>query len=48
MTTGELHEYYKILLDKFVDVVTWAMGIDHVGAGQKTWSRRSRSEPFVQ
>jgi Uma2 family endonuclease len=37
MTTGELHEYYKILLDKFVDVVTSALEIDHVGAGEKTW-----------
>jgi Uma2 family endonuclease len=37
MTTGDLHEFYKILLGKFVDVVTSALAIDHVGAGEKTW-----------
>jgi Uma2 family endonuclease len=37
MTTSELHEYYKILLGKFVDVLTSALEIDHVGAGEKTW-----------
>ena len=36
-TTGELHEYYKILLDKFVNTVTSTLGIDHVGSGEKTW-----------
>ncbi len=37
MTTGELHEFYKILLGKFVDIVTSVLGIDRVSAGEKTW-----------
>jgi Uma2 family endonuclease len=37
MTTGELHEHYKILLGKFVSAVAFALDIDHVTTGEKTW-----------
>jgi Uma2 family endonuclease len=37
MTTGDLHEFYKILFGKFVDVVTSVLNIDHVASGEKTW-----------
>jgi Uma2 family endonuclease len=37
MTTSDLHEFYKILFGKFVDVVTSVLNIDHVASGEKTW-----------
>lgn len=37
MTTSDLHEHYKELFGKIVNAVTFALDIDHVGIGEKTW-----------
>jgi len=37
MTTSELHEFFTDLLGKFVSAVAFALDIDYVTTGEKTW-----------
>jgi Uma2 family endonuclease len=39
MTTGRMHEDFKDLFGRFVNAVTYELGIPTSGAGQTTWKR---------
>ena len=38
MVIGNVHEYYKDLLIKFVNAVTMGLDLDYVSCGQTTWT----------
>lgn len=37
MTTSDLHEIFKVLFGRFVDVISIELEIDQVAVGEKTW-----------
>lgn len=40
MTTSDLHEFFKVLFGRFVDVISIEFEIDQIAVGEKTWKTK--------
>ncbi len=40
MTTSDLHECFKVLLGRFVDILSFEFEVDQFAVGEKTWKTR--------